>query len=75
MNQTNIIPNHVSETFIVSHIIERVDVYRGYQLKLKLNLSVEQFLSGLDCMPIVEMFYFCITSHYFNQFLFEEFPF
>ncbi|WP_236757217.1 recombinase family protein [Acutalibacter muris] len=41
---------------IVSHIIERVDVFRGYRLKLQLNLSVEQFLRGLDCMPIEEKY-------------------
>ena len=29
-------------------MIERVDVYRGYQLKLKLNISVEQFLVSLE---------------------------
>ena len=41
---------------IVSHIIERVDVFRGYRLKLQLTLSVEQFLRGLDCMPIEEKY-------------------
>ena len=43
-----------AKKIIVAHIIERVDVCRGYQLHLKLNLSVEQFLCGLDCMPDVE---------------------
>ena len=33
---------------IVARMIERVDVYRGYQLKLKLNISVEQFLVSLE---------------------------
>lgn len=33
---------------IVSRMIERVDVYRDYQLKLKLNISLEQFLVSLD---------------------------
>lgn len=33
---------------IVSNLIERVDVYRGYKLKVKLNISVEQFLLGLE---------------------------
>ena len=33
---------------IVSRMIERVDVYRDYRLKLKLNLSLEQFLVNLD---------------------------
>ncbi|WP_322202849.1 recombinase family protein [Acutalibacter intestini] len=43
-----------AKKIIVAHIIERADVCRGYQLHLKLNLSVEQFLCGLDCMPDVE---------------------
>ena len=33
---------------IVARMIESVDVYRGYQLKLKLNISVEQFLVSLE---------------------------
>lgn len=33
---------------IVSRMIERVDVYRDYRLKLKLNISLEQFLVSLD---------------------------
>lgn len=33
---------------IASHMIDRVDVSRGYRLNIKLNISVEQFLSGLD---------------------------
>lgn len=33
---------------IAAHMIERVDVSRGYRLNIKLNISVEQFLSGLD---------------------------
>ena len=33
---------------IVARMIERVDVYRGYQLKLKLNISIEQFLVSLE---------------------------
>lgn len=32
---------------IVSRIIDRVDVSRNYQLKIKLNISVEQFLAGM----------------------------
>lgn len=37
-----------AKKMIASHMIDRVTVYRGYSLKIKLNLSVEQFLSGLD---------------------------
>jgi len=33
---------------IVAHIINRVDVYRDYQLKITLNISVEQFLVNLE---------------------------
>ncbi len=32
----------------VPHLIERVDVFRGYKLKIKLNINVEQFLNGLN---------------------------
>ena len=39
---------------IVARMIERVDVYRGYQLKLKLNISVEQFLVSLENIEIQE---------------------
>ena len=39
-----------AKKMIVSHIIERVDVFRGYELKLTLNISVEQFLGSLDGM-------------------------
>ena len=37
-----------AKKMIVSRMIDRVDVYRGYQLKLKLNISVEQFLVRLE---------------------------
>lgn len=37
-----------AKKMIASRMIERVEVRRGYQLQLKLNISVEQFLSGLD---------------------------
>ena len=33
---------------IVSKIIDRVDVYRDYHLKLKLNISMEQVLIGMN---------------------------
>lgn len=33
---------------IVAQLIERVDVFRGYELKIKFAISVEQFLIGLD---------------------------
>lgn len=39
-----------AKKMIVSHIIQRVDVFRGYELKLTLNISVEQFLGNLDGM-------------------------
>ena len=37
-----------AKKIIVSQMIERVDVYRDYHLKLKLNISVEQFLVSLE---------------------------
>lgn len=37
-----------AKKMIASHMIDRVTVFRGYRLEIKLNLSVEQFLSGLD---------------------------
>ena len=37
-----------AKKMIVSRMIDRVDVYRGYQLKLRLNISVEQFLVSLE---------------------------
>lgn len=33
---------------IVCQLIERVDVFRGYELKIKFSISVEQFLLGLN---------------------------
>lgn len=41
---------------IFSHIIERIDVFRGYKLNLKLNISIEQFLEGLDYLPLEERY-------------------
>lgn len=37
-----------AKKMIVSHLIERVDVFRGYKLKIKLNISFEQFFDGLN---------------------------
>ncbi len=33
---------------ICSYIIERVTVHRDYQLEVKFNINVEQFLNGID---------------------------
>jgi site-specific DNA recombinase len=33
---------------ICSYIIERVVVHRGYELEVKFNINVEQFLNGID---------------------------
>ena len=40
--------NIETQKMIVAHLIERVDVFRGYELKIKFAISVEQFLIGLD---------------------------
>ena len=37
-----------TQKMIVAQLIERVDVFRGYELKIKFAISVEQFLIGLD---------------------------
>lgn len=37
-----------AKKIIVSQMIERVDVHRNYELKLQLNISVEQFLISLE---------------------------
>lgn len=37
-----------TKKMIVSQIIERVDVFRDYRLKIKFTISVEQFILGLD---------------------------
>lgn len=37
-----------TKKMIVSQIIERVEVFRDYHLKIKFNISVEQFILGLD---------------------------
>jgi DNA invertase Pin-like site-specific DNA recombinase len=35
---------------IANYIIKRVNVFRGYKLDIELNLNVQQFLNGLDCI-------------------------
>lgn len=40
--------NIETQKMIVAHLIERVDVFRGYELKIKFAINVEQFLIGLD---------------------------
>ena len=36
-----------AKKMIVSHLIERVYVFRDYRLKVKFNMSIEQFLISL----------------------------
>lgn len=40
--------NIAAKKMIVAQLIERVDVFKGYELKVKFSISVEQFLTGLD---------------------------
>lgn len=40
--------NIETRKMIVAQLIERVDVFRGYELKIKFTITVEQFLIGLD---------------------------
>jgi len=44
-----------AKKIIASHMIDRVDAFRGYKLNIKLNISVEQFLSGLDIVLSANM--------------------
>lgn len=37
-----------AKKMIVSHIIDRVDVFRGYEMQIKLNISIEQFLNTIE---------------------------
>lgn len=37
-----------TKKMIVSHLIDRVDVSRGYDIKITLNISVEQFLETIE---------------------------
>lgn len=40
--------NMETRKMIVAQVIERVEVFRGYELKMKFTISVQQFLIGLD---------------------------
>ena len=40
--------NTETSKMIVAQPMERVDVFRGYELKIKFAITVEQFLIGLD---------------------------
>lgn len=40
--------NIEAQKMIVAQLIEWVNVFRGYELKVKFAISVEQFLIGLD---------------------------
>jgi len=52
--------NMAVKKMICSYIIERVTVHRDYQLEVKFNINVEQFLNGIDSvtenedMPIAQ---------------------
>jgi DNA invertase Pin-like site-specific DNA recombinase len=43
-----------TKKMIVSNLIERVDVFRGYKLKIKLKISSEQFFGGLSLNELNE---------------------
>ena len=38
---------------LISRIIERVDVYRDYDLKITMHISVEQFLNSIELVDTV----------------------
>ena len=33
---------------IINSMIKRVDVYRGYELNVELNMNIRQFFLGMD---------------------------
>ena len=35
---------------ISNYIIKRVNVSEGYKLDIELNLNIQQFLNGLECI-------------------------
>lgn len=37
-----------AKKMIISHIIDRVDVFRGYEIKVTMNISTEQFLNSIE---------------------------
>ena len=37
-----------TKKMVVSHLIERVDMFRDYEIKITLNISVEQFLNTIE---------------------------
>ena len=37
-----------AKKMIVSRIIERVDMFRDYEIKITLNISIEQFLNTIE---------------------------
>jgi hypothetical protein len=43
-----------AKKMIVSNLIERVDVFRGYKLKIKFKISSEQFFGGLSLNELNE---------------------
>ena len=37
-----------TKKMVVSHLIDRVDIFRDYEIKITLNISVEQFLNTIE---------------------------
>ncbi len=37
-----------TKKMVVSHLIDRVDMFRDYEIKITLNISVEQFLNTIE---------------------------
>lgn len=40
--------NIATQKMIIASLIERIDVYRDYDVKIKFNISIEQFLQNLE---------------------------
>lgn len=46
--------NMETKKMIVSQLFERIEVYRGYKLKVRLTITVQQFLEGMGCSTLVD---------------------
>ena len=61
-----------AKKMIVSRIIDRVDMYRDYEIKITLNISIEQFLNSIEMVAWVFSFPICIKWGYISYDLRER---
>ena len=46
--------NMETKKMIVSQLFERIEVYRGYKLKVRLTITMQQFLEGMGCSTPID---------------------